>query len=258
LAKGLRNNWVIIVIFIALLVAIALLVPSFYQPANLINVARQSSIVGVVAIGMTFVILTGGIDLSVGSILALSSVTMAMLINEGMEYAFCLDYDTLFTRTHVEQMIECMAVAQESGDQVDALAPLQVRRGIKQLLGSVANGCMVSPNEDALVQLDTAHFGLTLIKLDALRDMPKPWFWGQPDKNNSWYNSPEGGKVDDDIYFWHGFKKAGKKLFLMPQVRVGHIEEMIAIVDKDGVAKHMYYHDWMREFEPNKTCAVVS
>ena len=84
LAKGLRNNWVIIVIFIALLVAIALLVPSFYQPANLINVARQSSIVGVVAIGMTFVILTGGIDLSVGSILALSSVTMAMLINEGM------------------------------------------------------------------------------------------------------------------------------------------------------------------------------
>lgn len=84
LVKSVRNNWITIVIFILLLVALAALVPSFYQPANLLNVARQSSIVGVVAIGMTFVILTGGIDLSVGSILALSGVTMAMLINQGM------------------------------------------------------------------------------------------------------------------------------------------------------------------------------
>ena len=84
LVKGIRNNWITIVIFIVLLVALAIFVPAFYQPANLLNVARQSSIVGVVAIGMTFVILTGGIDLSVGSILALSGVTMAMLINQGM------------------------------------------------------------------------------------------------------------------------------------------------------------------------------
>jgi ribose transport system permease protein len=83
-SKWVRNNWITIVIVIALLIALAVFVPAFYQPANLLNVARQSSIVGVVAIGMTFVILTGGIDLSVGSILALSGVTMAMLINEGM------------------------------------------------------------------------------------------------------------------------------------------------------------------------------
>ncbi|HOB57386.1 MAG TPA: ABC transporter permease [Rhodoglobus sp.] len=84
LVKGIRTNWITIVIFIVLLVALAIFVPAFYQPANLLNVARQSSIVGVVAIGMTFVILTGGIDLSVGSILALSGVAMAMLINQGM------------------------------------------------------------------------------------------------------------------------------------------------------------------------------
>jgi len=84
IVKSVRNNWVTIVIFVALLVALAIFVPTFYQPANLLNVARQSSIVGVVAIGMTFVILTGGIDLSVGSTLALSGVTMAMLINQGM------------------------------------------------------------------------------------------------------------------------------------------------------------------------------
>jgi ribose transport system permease protein len=84
LGNAVRNNWITIVLFIVVLLALAVFVPSFYQPANLLNVARQSSIVGVVAIGMTFVILTGGIDLSVGSILALSGVTMAMLINQGM------------------------------------------------------------------------------------------------------------------------------------------------------------------------------
>ncbi|WP_199240915.1 ABC transporter permease [Naasia lichenicola] len=82
--RTLRRNWITIAIFIVMLIALAVFVPAFYQPANLLNVARQSSIVGVVAIGMTFVILTGGIDLSVGSILALSGVTMAILINQGM------------------------------------------------------------------------------------------------------------------------------------------------------------------------------
>lgn len=80
----LRNNWITIAIFVVVVVAVAVFVPTFFQPANLINVARQSSIVGVVAIGMTFVILSGGIDLSVGSILALSGVSMAMFINAGM------------------------------------------------------------------------------------------------------------------------------------------------------------------------------
>ena len=80
----LRNNWITIAIFLVVVAAVAVFVPTFFQPANLINVARQSSTVGVVAIGMTFVILSGGIDLSVGSILALSGVSMAMLINAGM------------------------------------------------------------------------------------------------------------------------------------------------------------------------------
>lgn len=83
--RRVRNNWVTIVVFVLVVAAVLLFVPAFSQPANLLNVARQSSIIGVVAIGMTFVILTGGIDLSVGSTLALSGVTMAMLINSGVD-----------------------------------------------------------------------------------------------------------------------------------------------------------------------------
>lgn len=82
LMRGIRSNWIAILLAGCLIVAVAFVVPSFFQLNNLLNVGRQSAIIGVIAIGMTFVILTGGIDLSVGSILALSGVTMAILINK--------------------------------------------------------------------------------------------------------------------------------------------------------------------------------
>ncbi|WP_073910496.1 ABC transporter permease [Mycolicibacterium sp.] len=83
LVQSIRSNWVVVTLAAVFIVALAVMLPSFFQSSNLLNVGRQSAIVGVVAIGMTFVILTGGIDLSVGSILALSGVTMAMLVNDG-------------------------------------------------------------------------------------------------------------------------------------------------------------------------------
>lgn len=58
--------------------------PQFFGWANLFNIARQASIVAVIAVGMTFVILTGGIDLSVGAILAIGGVVTAMALNAGV------------------------------------------------------------------------------------------------------------------------------------------------------------------------------
>src|SRR3954454_21585500 len=56
---------------------------AFPTPENLLNVLRQNSMVGLLALGMTFVILTGGIDLSVGSLLAAAGVTAATLAGRG-------------------------------------------------------------------------------------------------------------------------------------------------------------------------------
>jgi ribose transport system permease protein len=73
--------------FIALVlvsVGLAVLSPDFLTVANLLNVMRQVSINALIAFGMTLVILLGGIDLSVGSILALSSVGIATLIQSGV------------------------------------------------------------------------------------------------------------------------------------------------------------------------------
>jgi ribose transport system permease protein len=64
---------------------LAVMSPDFLTIANLLNVMRQVSINALIAFGMTLVILLGGIDLSVGSILALSSVFTATLISRGTD-----------------------------------------------------------------------------------------------------------------------------------------------------------------------------
>jgi erythritol transport system permease protein len=74
--------------FIALLVLIgifSLLTPSFFTRDNLIILVGQTAINALMAIGMTFVILTGGIDLSVGSIVGLAAMVSGLLIDRGVE-----------------------------------------------------------------------------------------------------------------------------------------------------------------------------
>jgi len=55
----------------------------FLQAGNLTDILRQVSLIGIISLAMTFVILTGGIDLSVGSILALSTSLVAMFLTRG-------------------------------------------------------------------------------------------------------------------------------------------------------------------------------
>lgn len=63
-----------------LMFLVSLVSPSFLSIDNLLNILRQTSINGIIAMGMTFVILTAGIDLSVGSVLAFSGAVCASLI----------------------------------------------------------------------------------------------------------------------------------------------------------------------------------
>ncbi|MCP4642229.1 MAG: ABC transporter permease [bacterium] len=56
---------------------------SFLSPGSLVNIFNRSAVYGVLSVGMTFVILTGGIDLSVGSVVALASVVCALVVKHG-------------------------------------------------------------------------------------------------------------------------------------------------------------------------------
>jgi ribose/xylose/arabinose/galactoside ABC-type transport system permease subunit len=62
---------------------LSVLTPHFLSVSNLLNVMEQTSINAVIALGMTYVILSGGIDLSVGSLLALSGVVLATALRAG-------------------------------------------------------------------------------------------------------------------------------------------------------------------------------
>ncbi|WP_405296468.1 ABC transporter permease [Algibacter sp. Ld11] len=70
-----------IFIFILLVVFSALISDVFFTSTNLSNLLKQVSGIGIISIGMLLVILTGGIDLSVGSMVALLAVTFAILVN---------------------------------------------------------------------------------------------------------------------------------------------------------------------------------
>jgi ribose/xylose/arabinose/galactoside ABC-type transport system permease subunit len=74
----------ILIVFLLLVAASALLSPVFLHPTNILNVLRQISITGIIALGMTFVILTAGIDLSVGSVVALVTVFAASFQRLGL------------------------------------------------------------------------------------------------------------------------------------------------------------------------------
>lgn len=78
-AKALISEYFIFVIFIALVVVLTILKPSFIQPSNLVNILKQASINGILAFGMMFVIIAGGFDMSVGSTVAFAGILAAML-----------------------------------------------------------------------------------------------------------------------------------------------------------------------------------
>jgi inositol transport system permease protein len=83
-----------LIFLIVLMAAFAIGEPRFLTPFNLFNVLRQVSIYGLLAVGMTFVILTAGIDLSVGALLAFSGLVMAAVAKGGIANRFSVGEGT--------------------------------------------------------------------------------------------------------------------------------------------------------------------
>src|SRR5215470_51837 len=79
LFKTIFRKYGIFLVFIAMLIVASILSPAFLTVTNLINVVRQMSVVGLIALGVTGVIVSAGIDLSSGSVVGLSAVVAASL-----------------------------------------------------------------------------------------------------------------------------------------------------------------------------------
>jgi len=77
------NDMGIILTLVAMVIFFSTATKSFFSLRNFTNIARQISVVGICAVGMTMVILTGGIDLSIGSLIGMSAAVAAVIMSAG-------------------------------------------------------------------------------------------------------------------------------------------------------------------------------
>jgi hypothetical protein len=170
---------------------------------------------------------------------------LEQLVETDCNYAVTVDGDTLFTPKQLQRLLSL--IAQE--DQIDAITGIQVRRSKLTMLGTVHGG---TKRDDETITVDwtgyplkakTAHFGLTVIDLEKLRSTPKPWFMATPNAAGGW----DDDKIDDDVHFWLQWEKAGNSIYIDPGVRLGHLEEMVAVFDENMEAKHIYVNEWAEQ-----------
>lgn len=82
--KDIWADYSIYFIFVVLVIASGLLSPNFFSQRNLFNLMRQQSFLLIVSLGMLFTIINGGIDLSVGALLAFSAVLTSLFLRDGI------------------------------------------------------------------------------------------------------------------------------------------------------------------------------
>ncbi len=152
-----------LVFLLVLMFVFSVLEPRFLSELNLFNVMRQISITGLIALGMTFVILTGGIDLSVGSVVALAGLVAGALNKGSSANSLSLD------------------------DTVAAGYPLIVSVGAAALVGLGA-GLVQGV---AITTLDVPPFVVTLGGLSAFRGAALLYSGGGPISS-----------FDDTYRFW--------------------------------------------------------
>lgn len=127
---------------------------SFWTPNNISNLLRQGSMTAVLAVGQTFVIITGGIDLSVGAVVGFSSVVIAWLMQAGapMWLAIAL---TLLIGVAIGGFHAFGIVRMGLPPFIITLATLTALRGIGLL---ITNGSTININNDDFTSFSLADF----------------------------------------------------------------------------------------------------
>ncbi|HEX6374048.1 MAG TPA: ABC transporter permease [Longimicrobium sp.] len=143
-----------LIALVALVLANAVFTPNFATPRNLENVLLQVSVTLLVAVGMTFVIATGGVDLSVGSVMAISAAVAAVTMDRGLMVAIPL------------ALAAGMAVGLLNGAFISyfkvqaivvTLATLLAGRGLAQVVNR--GGALITIDDPGFLALGRGHAG---------------------------------------------------------------------------------------------------
>lgn len=126
------NALVVAIVLISL--AFAVVQPAFLSPENLVGIVRQVSMIGIMALAMTFVIMTGGVDLSIGPVLALSGLIAVFALDAGLPLPVVL-LAALLVGLLIGLLNGLIISAFDLPPIVVTLAMLSIVRGTALLLG---------------------------------------------------------------------------------------------------------------------------
>jgi len=167
------------------------------------------------------------------------------------KYILTFDYDSIFEVRDVVRLYQIM----ESNPDIDVLCPLQIGRDRDEVMMSVLDRDgkprrHISSDEMFVDAIDIGHghFGMTLIRTDALRAVPKPWLWGQPNADGDWTEN----RTDPDIYFWRKLREHGRRVCATPKVRLGHLQLVVTWMTDDLQTRHQYVNRYMEEGRPRE------
>ena len=157
--SGLLKKYGLLLVVLGLVAVAAVLSPLFLTQRNLVNLLTQVSFIGIIAVGMTVAILTGGIDLSVGSIVGFSSIFFATML-----------HGNLFTWMPDEIFVY------EGGTALTPLLPLPLNLFVVLLVGALFG--LISGTMAYLLKLHP--FIITLGMMIFVRGLGLSYTDGQP------------------------------------------------------------------------------
>jgi ribose transport system permease protein len=144
----------LLLLLVALWIALSLATPSFASEINISNLLRQGSMIAILAVGQTFVIITAGIDLSVGAVVGFCTVIPALLINAGWPVWIAV-LATLLVGVAIGLFHGFGIVRMGLPPFIITLATLTSLRGIGLLM---TNGNSISIKSDAFQQFSRNSF----------------------------------------------------------------------------------------------------
>lgn len=163
---------------ILMVLIFSIICPPFHTLNNLLTVALQTSIISYIGIGVTFVIITAGIDLGIGSVLAFSSVVTGLAMNAGYSSLLAILFGLivgvlcgLFNGFVITQLklppfiatLGMMMIARGAGLYITNAAPITVTEPFFDLLGSRIPGTVI-PTPVVIMILVALIFGFVLRK----------------------------------------------------------------------------------------------
>lgn len=149
------RDYGVIIGFIALCIAVSIATPTFITQKNILNLLRQSSIIGIISVGATFVVISGNFDISVGAVAAFSGAVVMKIATSGMPLIVSI----------LAALVACAIIGLINGFIVSKIAvpSLIATMGmvtiVRGLLLILTGGYPITQNIAALDFLGNGYFG---------------------------------------------------------------------------------------------------